>query len=187
MSLYEHEKHEHIPRNVNKQEHIGFNGKIAVAITRALGSMWAAYVFSILALIGFPGFSATPTQYVQWVSQTFIQLVALSVLAVGQSILGRKQSLQADEQYKTTTKTYHDTEQMTKHMRAQDAELLRQTQLINDLKSEVVHQTTNVFFKMEDQAQLINNLSAKIDQFLSKPVHTSRKKPATQKVEAPAG
>lgn len=74
--------------------------------------MACAYFFAALALIGYPGFGATATQWVQWLSQTFIQLVMLSVLAVGQQLLSRKQELQADEQFSTTQKTYQDTEAM---------------------------------------------------------------------------
>jgi hypothetical protein len=48
------------------------NKKIAFAVTRGLGSMWCAYFFMALAIYGFPGFQATPKQYVQWLSQTFI-------------------------------------------------------------------------------------------------------------------
>ena len=85
--LYTHIPHPHIPQKVTiakaEQALTGFNMKIAVAITKGLGTMVCAYIFAILAIIGFPGFGATLTQYVQWVSQTFIQLVALSVLAVG--------------------------------------------------------------------------------------------------------
>lgn len=66
------------------------NAALAVSITNGVGTMWCAYVFAALALLGFPGVHATPTQYVQWVSQTFIQLVLLAVIMVGQSVQGAK-------------------------------------------------------------------------------------------------
>src|SRR6266849_7681415 len=80
MALFRHEPHPHqqMPQKVTitraEQALQGFNMKIAVAITKGLGTMICAYIFAILAIIGFPGFNATLTQYVQWVSQTFIQL-----------------------------------------------------------------------------------------------------------------
>lgn len=49
---------------------------------------------------------------------------------VGQNVLGRKAELQADEQYNTTIKTYHDIEQMMEHLNAQDNELLKQTHIL---------------------------------------------------------
>jgi hypothetical protein len=132
--LFHHEPHPHIPQKVTiakaEQALTGFNMKIAVAITKGLGTMVCAYIFAILAIIGFPGFGATPTQYVQWLSQTFIQLVALSVLAVGQQVLSKHGELMADEQFNTTMSTYHDIEQIMQHLSAQDAELLRQAKML---------------------------------------------------------
>lgn len=133
--LFHHEPHQHQPRNINalqkaEQAAAGFNQKLAITLTKAVGTMICAYVFAILAIIGFPGFQATPTQWVQWISQTFIQLVMLSVIMVGQSILGRKQELQADEQFRTTMSTYHDIEAIMQHLSAQDAELLRHAHML---------------------------------------------------------
>jgi uncharacterized membrane protein len=117
---------DHIPVNVNVQheeekQEAGINQKIAIALTKGVGTMVCAYLFALLAIIGFPGFSASPTQWVQWTSQTFIQLVMLSVIMVGQSVLGRKQELQAEQQYQTTVKTYADTEQIMQHLDAIEA------------------------------------------------------------------
>jgi hypothetical protein len=136
--LFHHEPHPHEPRNVNvlheaEKAAAGFNEKLAIGLTKSVGTMICAYIFAFLAIIGFPGFQATPTQYVQWVSQTFIQLVMLSVIMVGQSILGRKQELQSDEQFRTTMSTYHDIEQIMQHLSAQDAELLRHAKMLEHL------------------------------------------------------
>lgn len=78
-----------------------FNTWIAVRLTNAVGTMWCAYVFALLALIGFPGASATPTQYVQWLSQTFIQLVMLSVIMVGQNVLQSAADQRAEADHET--------------------------------------------------------------------------------------
>jgi hypothetical protein len=137
--LFHHEPHPHphIPQKITiakaEQALTGFNMKIAVAITKGLGTMVCAYIFAILAIIGFPGFSATPTQYVQWISQTFIQLVALSVLAVGQQVLSKQGELMAEEQFNTTMSSYHDIEQIMQHLSAQDAELLRHAKMLEHL------------------------------------------------------
>ncbi len=136
--LFHHEPHQHQPRNVNlvheaEKAASGFNQRIAIGLTRGVGTMICAYIFAALAIIGFPGFHATPTQYVQWTSQTFIQLVMLSVIMVGQAVLGRKAELQADEQFNTTMSTYHDIEQIMQHLAAQDAELLRHAHMLEHL------------------------------------------------------
>jgi hypothetical protein len=137
--LFHHEPHQHQPRNVNmlheaEKKASGFNQKIAILLTKGVGTMVCAYIFAVLAIIGFPGLvNAQISQWVQWTSQTFIQLTMLSVIMVGQSVLGRKQELQADEQFNTTVSTYHDIEQMMQHLSAQDAELLRHAKLLEHL------------------------------------------------------
>ena len=133
---YRHVPHSHQPKNVNEvhaQGQLSLNDKIAVFITRIVSTMQTTYIFAILAIIGFPGFNATPTQYVQWVSQTFIQLVALSVLAVGQQVLSKQGELMAQEQYHATINSYHDIEQIMQHLCAQDAELLRHAKMLEHL------------------------------------------------------
>lgn len=124
--------HHHEPRNMNAVHEAeiraaGFHQRLAVGITEATGSMWTAYLFTFLALLGFPALSTflgpVVAIYVIWVSQTFIQLVMLPVLSVGQNVLGRKSELMADEQFQTTTKTYHDIEQIMEHLDHQDAQM----------------------------------------------------------------
>lgn len=127
--IYEHIKHWHKPRNANhamaeEQGNAGVNQRIAVAITRGMGTMFCAYIFAALALAGFPGFPATIQQYVQWLSQTFIQLTALSILAVGQSVIGKHAEIQADEAFSTTLHTFHDMEQVMEHLNKQDEAIL---------------------------------------------------------------
>jgi len=58
------------------------------------------------------------------------QLPLMIVIMVGQGLLGRKQELQSEEQFNTTIKTYHDIEQITAHLSAQDDELLKQSHMI---------------------------------------------------------
>jgi hypothetical protein len=55
-------------------EHVGFNGKVAILVTGVVGTMWCAYAFAILALVALPSAlkSGDPLQLVQWISQTFI-------------------------------------------------------------------------------------------------------------------
>ena len=105
--------HFHQPRNVNylhKAEIAAgsINQRIAVGITKAVGSMPCAYFFLILATLGFPGLHAPLPQYVQWVSQTCLQLVFLPIITVGQHTLARHAELQAEEQFRMTQKICHD-------------------------------------------------------------------------------
>lgn len=63
------------------------NRWLAVKVTNAVGTMWCAYAFAVLALTGLPG-ALRPggMGLVPWFAQTFLQLVLLSILAVGQQV-----------------------------------------------------------------------------------------------------
>jgi hypothetical protein len=102
-------------------EHVGVNGRIALALTTAVGTMWCAYAFAILALVVLPqAIGGGLLLFVQWLSQTFIQLVMLSVIVVGQNILGRAADKRAAMTYQDGEATFHETEQIQAHLREQD-------------------------------------------------------------------
>lgn len=140
--LFEWTIRPHVPQNVNaihkaEQAAAGFNTRLAVGLTQRVGTMWTAYTFAVLAIIGLFAILGVLTPLVAllvaWVSQTFIQLVLLPIIMVGQNVLGRKAELQADEQFHTTMSTYHDIEQVMLHLCAQDAELLRHAKMLEHL------------------------------------------------------
>jgi len=140
--LFEWRSRPHVPRNVNvildaEQAAEGFNTRLAVALTQRTGTMWTAYIFTVLAFIGLFGLLGWLNPFVfllaTWISQQFLQLVLLPVIMVGQNVLGRKAELQADEQFNTTMSTYHDIEQVMLHLCAQDAELLRHAKMLEHL------------------------------------------------------
>jgi hypothetical protein len=82
----------------------GFNAKFAVLITRLVGTMWCAYLFGVIALIGLgPALKPGGEGIIAWIAQTFLQLVLLSVIMVGQNV----QSLAADAR---SANTYKDAE-----------------------------------------------------------------------------
>ena len=101
--------------NLVSDEHVGFNGWLAVQITRGVGSMWCAYLFAAIALISLPdaihqGIFAT----VSWLSQTFLQLVLLSVIMVGQRVLAKASDKQALQTFKDTEAVLELTDQVHK-------------------------------------------------------------------------
>jgi len=102
----------------------GFNAKVAVLVTGAVGTMACAYLFTLIALVSLPAIlieanvltkSDVPTfltkpgliLIVAWVAQTFIQLVLLSIIMVGQDV----QSKAADAR---SQHTFEDTEAIIK-------------------------------------------------------------------------
>lgn len=133
-ALYTHKPRPHVVRNANQthkehQEQQGFNQKIAVILTTYVGTMFTAYGFAALAIVGLFGVLAilSPSVYtlVAWLSQTFIQLVLLPVIMVGQNVLNKHAELQATEQYKAVMNTEHDTEQIAIHLSKQDELILQ--------------------------------------------------------------
>jgi hypothetical protein len=77
----------------------GFNAKFAVLITRLVGTMWCAYLFTIIALLGLsPALKPGGEGLIAWIAQTFLQLVLLSVIMVGQNV----QSIASDKRAEGT-------------------------------------------------------------------------------------
>jgi len=124
---FKHVPHPHIAKRKKTgppkttDESVGFNGKIALVLTTVVGTMWCAYAFSMLALIALPAAAGGGSlALIQWVSQTFIQLVMLSVIMVGQNILARSSDKRADMTYKDADATFHEAEQIQAHLMEQD-------------------------------------------------------------------
>ena len=85
----------------------GFNAKVAVLLTKVVGTMWCFYVFNGVALISLPSAVNTGqlTVIINWVSSNWIQLILLPALMVGQNV----QSAAADAR---AVKTFDDTEKI---------------------------------------------------------------------------
>jgi hypothetical protein len=113
-------------------EHVGFNGKVALVLTTIVGTMWCAYAFAVLALFALPSAisSHDPMVMIQWISQTFIQLVMLSVIMVGQNILGKASDKRAEMTYNDADATFHESEEIQAH-------LLEQDRAVNELLDKV--------------------------------------------------
>jgi hypothetical protein len=89
-------------------EHVGFNGRLALLITNAVGTMWCAYVFAAIALISLPAaIQGGTASLIAWIAQTFLQLVLLSVIMVGQKVAAAASDKQA-------LQTYDDAEALLK-------------------------------------------------------------------------
>ena len=126
--VFKHVPHPHVAAHkkshaaTTRDEHVGFNGKIALVLTTAVGTMWCAYIFALLALVALPSaLNGGLMTQIQWVSQTFIQLVMLSVIMVGQNILGKASDKRAQMTYDDAEATFHEAEQIQAHLGQQDA------------------------------------------------------------------
>ena len=76
-----------------------FNQKIATKITSFVSTMWCAYIFAAIALISLPAAikSGDRIVIVAWVAQTFLQLVLLSIIMVGQDASSKGMQQKIDE------------------------------------------------------------------------------------------
>lgn len=95
------EEREKAGPHLTKNEHTGFNGWLAVLITNTVSTMWCAYVFAAIALISLPAAIQSGTAaIIAWIAQTFLQLVLLSVIMVGQKVAAEASDKQALQTYK---------------------------------------------------------------------------------------
>ena len=77
-----------------------FNNSIATFITEKVGTMWCAYAFAAIALVSLPeAIAGGIGTFITWLSQSFIQLVLLSIVMVGQTIQGEKTESRAQEDH----------------------------------------------------------------------------------------
>ena len=142
--IFHHVPHPHI---ANRKEHPPFkardllphdgaiqrfNALLAVKITGAVGTMWCAYLFGVLALVSLPeAIRGGTAPLIAWIAQTFLQLVLLSIIIVGQKVDGAASDKRAIETYKDAEAVLHEATQIQEHLAAQDKVL---NELIAELR-----------------------------------------------------
>lgn len=99
-----------------------FNTWIAVKVTTGVGTMWCAYAFAVLALISLPAAiaSGSAVTVVSWISQTFLQLVLLSVIIVGQNVLAAAADKRSEATYNDACAILEEAMKIQEHLAAQD-------------------------------------------------------------------
>ena len=104
----------HVPANANQRHKEKMNplDKLGFVITRAVGKMIAALLFTVLALISLPAALKTHDKIVivAWIAQTFLQLVLLPIIMVGQNIQGKHAQLRAEHDFETDKKAEKEIE-----------------------------------------------------------------------------
>ena len=133
MAIYQHIRHPRIAarradRPVKVTELLRrdsavnrFNTKVAIAITRVVGSMWCAYVFALFDLLSLPAaIRGGVATFVSWVAQTFLQLVLLSIIMVGQNVQADAADKRAEATYHDVSVVLHENAQLQAHLVAQD-------------------------------------------------------------------
>lgn len=102
-----------------------FNAWLAVKITKGVGTMWCAYVFAALAVVSLPAAirSGDAVILVSWISQTFLQLVLLSIIIVGQNVLAAAADQRAEATYEDADAVLHTSLHIQEHLEAQDEQI----------------------------------------------------------------
>ena len=121
-------------RAVNHQNFIvRLNAKFGLKVTLIVGTMWAAYLFTILALFALPSAIHQGTYYViVWLSSSFLQLVLLPIIIVGQNIQDAAADKRSEDTYKDAEAVLKEAEEIQKHLEAQDEAI---TSIVTRLES----------------------------------------------------
>ncbi|MEI7765124.1 MAG: DUF1003 domain-containing protein [bacterium] len=110
--------------NIKHKENLKPLDKIAVFITSIVGTMWCAIVFTLLALVSLPdalrGGKAT---IISWIAQTFLQLVLLSVIMVGQNLQNKHSETRAEADFDVNVKAELEIETILQHLENQNEEI----------------------------------------------------------------
>ena len=92
----------------------GFSARLAVLVTHLVGTMGCAYLFTLLALLGLPqALQPGGEGIVAWVAQTFLQLVLLSVIMVGQQVQSQASDARAEADHEMMTHVVAMLERLT--------------------------------------------------------------------------
>jgi hypothetical protein len=113
------------------------NAKIGLRITLVVGTMWCAYLFTLLALVSAPSAFGTGNSLiiVAWIAQTFLQLVLLPIIIVGQNVQAAAADARAEATYDDAAAVLEEAKQIQAHLSAQDQEIERIVAALTALKA----------------------------------------------------
>lgn len=137
MESYEYKQHPHVKERQNPRldsdQSLKLNEKIGLKITSLVGTMAAAYIFALLSIISLPAAIASGNTIilVSWVAQTFLQLVLLPIIIVGQNIQAKKSERRAIATYLDADALLHETREIQKHLKTQDGKLDKLVEMLS--------------------------------------------------------
>ncbi len=130
---YEYKEHPHIEarkakgpavskRHQFSKAKLGLNERIGLAVTKRVGTMWAAYLFFGLSLVSLPAAISSGNEIVivSWIAQTFLQLVLLPIIIVGQNIQAKASDERAIATYEDAGAILEEAKEIQEHLKAQD-------------------------------------------------------------------
>ena len=128
MSKYQYKQHPHVATRKHPAEKarvIGVNERIGLWVTKRVGTMWAAYAFFGLTLVSLPAALASGNAIViiSWIAQTFLQLVLLPIIIVGQNIQASSSEERAIATYEDAGAILEEAKEIQAHLAEQDKAL----------------------------------------------------------------
>ena len=137
-AIYEHTPHPHIaarrrsgPARVVDQRNLAhpnpvirFNARVGLIITLIVGTMWCAYAFAAIAFVSFSDNLKSTQDLILWISSSFLQLVLLPVIIVGQNIQAKAADKRAEDTFNDADAVLHESHHIQKHLEAQDQRIL---------------------------------------------------------------
>ncbi len=134
---------QYVPRHVRREQVMAkvhgtgpigrANAWLAVLVTRSVGTMYCAYLFTVIAFVALPSAvqQGSPTVLINWASSNFLQLVLLPIIIVGQNVISTAQDARAEADHETLTALHQ--------MNVQQLQLLEgQEKILELLKSKAV-------------------------------------------------
>lgn len=137
--IYTHIPHPHIERRkkqgpvkIADQHARGnpvsrFNARLALLLTRVVGTMYCFYLFNLLASASAQAAFASHnlTIIVNWISSNWIQLILLPAILVGQNLQAAASDKRAEQTYNDAEAVLAEALKIQEHLEAQDAILDR--------------------------------------------------------------
>jgi hypothetical protein len=150
---YEYKEHPHIEarkakgpavskRHQARKAELGLNERIGLGVTKRVGTMWAAYVFFGLSLVSLPAAlgSGNVIVIVSWVAQTFLQLVLLPIIIVGQNIQAKSSDDRAIATYEDAGAILEEAKEIQTHLSVQDDALTTLVDRVAALETQIAKQ-----------------------------------------------
>ena len=152
---YEYKQHPHVearkergpavarkpkPEDAPPSRATSFNNKLGLSITKRIGTMWAAYAFFALTLISLPSAlsSGNVLVIVTWVAQTFLQLVLLPIIIVGQNLQSAASDKRAIATYEDAGAILEEAKEIQVHLATQDRALNELITRMEKLEAKIV-------------------------------------------------
>ena len=85
--------------------------------------MWSAYLFTLLAIVSAPSAFQTGDKIiiiVAWIAQTFLQLVFLPIIIVGQNVQAAAADARSQATYDDASAVLEEAKHIQAHLQAQD-------------------------------------------------------------------